>query len=349
MATDYPVRTTHDAVLSAAYMVRLCVILTYEPCKCNTPLYERDFVDSIYGSYKISTKVLYKMISASSMHHGRYAGASKYEIDAMIYLTHLADSSGFVEDFRTSEFIRGIGCSRREAYSLIHSLEDKGYISLTASDWKCCRGIKILDNDFSHYNKSDRYLDTNHGFFIKGGVGYQEFKELSLTATRLLLYLMYNYSAGYGYHASYSSVQTALGIKGRRAINRCLSEIESLFPFDDTFYSVREDLKRGLKYGFIDIASNLRGFLPQKGIPSGQESYFKRHMLHLTREAGCEAYGVNESEERLLSRLFAIFKEYGSNKLDKICELFKTRLVIDGCFDELTLYHLNEDLRLSPI
>ena len=254
-------------------------------------------LQSVYGSYKISTKLLYKMVSGRAYHNGRGAVASRYEIIAILFLTRIADTSGYVEHFRTAEFIEGTGCSRREAYALIHSLEEKGFISTAGSDWKCCRGVRILDNDFSSYDRSKKYLDTNHGFFLKGGVGHEEFMKLSVTAMKLLLFLMYNYSQSYGYHASYASIQEALGIKCRHVVNRCLEELSPLFMFDGRFYTVSEDIKRGRRYGFLNIAPKLRGFIPQKGVGEGQESFFKRSIRNLLKDEGCTADGYAEGAD----------------------------------------------------
>lgn len=284
------------------------------------------------------------MINNHSTFHGRYAAASRYEILAMIHLSHLADASGRVEKFRTIEFMRATGCSRREAFALMHSLSEKGYISLLGSDWKCCTDVLIRDNDFSVQTKM-HYLNTNHPFFFEE---YEAFSSLSVTAMRLMLFLMFNYSMGYGYHASYGSLMRSMGFIGKHAINKALKELEPLLSSDRRFYRIREDLKRGGRYGHIDLAPFNRAFEFSEGV-DGQESYFKRHIRLFTQGEGIEIIGVRETAESLLKRLFGLLQTFADRSVpvSNLKNALYERIRLDGILNELTIHHLSQELSES--
>ena len=294
------------------------------------------------GSYKLDAGVLLKMISASSVYNGRYAGASRYEILAIIHLTHIADASGRVECFRATEFIDAIGCSRREAFSLMRSLEDKGYIRAERAEWKGCYDITIVGNDFSVVSKKSRYLNTNRDFFEPGRELYNDLIGLSHTSLRLLLFLLFNYSQSYGYHASYGSIMGALGVNHKSVINRCLEELDGILSYDVRFYRIRRDLKKGLRYGYIDMGPRHSFFKVAEGIERNKESFFKRHVSLIVKEAGSAIQGAVRSVDELLSMTFAIFQSY----LDKgiapavMYKALSDTLITDGIYDEMAVYHV---------
>jgi len=302
-------------------------------------------MESFAGLYKLSAKTLFRMISQGTTYKGRYAGASRYEILALIHLSHLADSSGRVEKFRPMEFISILDCSRREAFSLLHTLSDKGYVRVTPSDWKCCYDIKILDNDYSVENK-ERYLNTNQRFLEAGSVYYERFLDLSLTSMRLLLFLLFNYSMDYGYHASYASIMRSLGIKHKWVINKCLEELDPLLSYDESFYTVRSDLKRGYKYGYLNIAGGNDLFAFKEGIRNGQETYFKRHIRHMAADLGCVIDGGLSGRDALLTKAFGIMQNFVSKlkPTSRIYDILRHCICKDGILDDLTLYHLSAEL-----
>ena len=300
-------------------------------------------VNPLMGSYKLGAGVLLKMISAASVHNGRYAGASRYEILAMIHLTHIADAEGRVECFRAREFMEAVGCSRREAFSLMRSLEDKGYIDIRPSSWYHCYELLILHNDYRIVTEKSRYLNTNHEFFEPGRCLYDDLIQLSHTSLRLLLFLLFNYSQSYGYHASYTGIMAALGIKHKDVINRCLDELDPILSIDGTFYRIREDLKRGTRYGFLDIAPYHKFFEFSDGIDRGKDSYFKRHVRLIVREAGCAISGAVKTVDGLLTDAFALFQSLLDRDITPAA-IYKTLsdvLISDGVFDELALYHIS--------
>ena len=294
----------------------------------------------LMGSYKLGTGILYKMISASSVYNDRYAGASRYEILALIHLTHIADASGRIEGFRAGEFMEAVGCSRREAFQLMHSLSDKGYISVSSSEWRHCHDLTILDNDFSVITKKSRYLNTNHEFFEPGRCLYEDLVSLSHTSLRLLLLLLYNYSQTYGYHASYNGIMAALGIKHKNVINRCLNELDPILSLDGTFYSIREDLKRGAKYGYIDMSPKHLFFRFSEGIDREKASYFKRHVTMLVEGTGCFIRGAVKTVDELLVSTFAAFQALIDKgiKLDALFNALTEATEADGVYNEHTLY-----------
>ena len=303
------------------------------------------YVNPFMGSYKLSQEVLYKMISASSTYAGTYAGASRYETLALIYLTRIADASGLVERFKATDFIKATGCSRREAFSLMTSLELKGYVSVAPSDWKCRHDIRILNNDFSTVTPKSRYLNTNRDFFWPGRCLNEDLMSLSLTSLRLLLYLLYNYSQNYGYHASYITIMTALGIKHKYVVNRCLEELNEILWNGEDFYKIREDLKNGLKYGYIDVMRRHYAFVASEGIIKDQDSYFKRKVRLMAEEAGCAVNGIRENFHELTSHAFAVFQGFldkGTDP-DDLCSSLVRHIGEDGVLDELTLYHVTRE------
>ena len=299
------------------------------------------------GLYKISDALLYRMIAKRVVSKDgiSYNGASRLEILSILYLTHIADSRGHVEGFRVQEFMSKTGCSRRKAFDLMHTLCDKGYIRVHGSDWAYCHDIDLLYSDFSDFDKSMRYIDTNMPLFEQGRSLFDAFSGLSLYSMRLMLYIVRNYSMDYGYHASFSSVMAALGIKHRSVLMHCLDELQDTFGFLDEFVRIRSDLKTGVRYGYMDLLKSLDFLSRNQGISVSQDSYYKRRVEHIADDTGAVLSPDKVRRGSILNRIFyecqSALEKFS---LSVIEDCLRSVFLQDGFVDELTVRHLKEAL-----
>ena len=302
-------------------------------------------MDNLRGSYKIGADLLYRLIG-KTLSCG-LPGASKYEILSVVYFSQIADASGFIEQFRTLDLCGIIGCSRREAFYLMDSLERKGYITRRQTEFHGYYDITLVGNDFSKYDGNKRYLNTNRVFFNHNSEYSKLFSNLSLYAMRLGIYLLYSYNDDYGYHSSIDNLTLILGIKDRGVVANALKELSLVFG-GTSYYSVIEDLKRHRRYGYLDIHKRQILFRPQQGIGSEQPSYFKRHMLLRFRSIETGFYEIAGEVDSHLSELFAIASralEKGLS-IEQIENLFIEQVKKEGTLDYWTMFHIREQVKI---
>lgn len=191
------------------------------------------------GSYKISSRLLYKLISKHilSGDGSNIYGASNSCICTVIYLCTLCDVKGFIEDFRIQDLIGKTCASERGAYYVLSKLEEKGIIQVTCHCKNGYRDILILDNDFSDFKKEKtRYLNLNRSFFNvcdTSEFGFSAFRGLSLFAKKLLLYSLFEYDAQrgrHGYHSYMYRLAKKIGIKNELLIKKYVEEIAAITP-----------------------------------------------------------------------------------------------------------------------
>jgi hypothetical protein len=300
--------------------------------------------DDLRGLYKISDKLLYKLVKRRiSTPSGTLNGASRYEILSVIHFTHIADSSGFIDAFRITELCNITGCSRREAYSVLLSMQEKGIISFTKSEFYGRYDITLHDSDFSSFGKGMRYLNTNSDYFA--GNYYDRFRLLSHTAMRLFLLLSFKYDERYGYHVSFMQLKAELGLKHKSAVISALNELNDLISVDEVLYSIRKDEKRRLCFGFLDLPKSLITMRSNEGIYDVQPTWYKRRLERLIHGSGFESCSVH-SPGNLFNKLFQIashvFKQ--GKSLEFIENIIVREIEVQGCLNDRTLYNISECL-----
>lgn len=212
-----------------------------------------------------------------------YPAASKLELLTVIYLSQIADSSGFISEFKTKSLSNILGCSERAIYVILKGLSKKGYIDYTYYDdlnWSGLRDIRLIGNDFSNikkFNAKTRYVSTFYSFFDFSNpeaVGF--LTNLSLYALRLLLILLSMYDYRHGSKISCNRLCKELGISDRSLIKDYLSELESFLGTD--FYEIVPNMRRRLLYGTVLLSPRNSTFVSET--PSDQQlTYYKRRWL----------------------------------------------------------------------
>lgn len=316
----------------------------------------------ILSLYKLSAETVQKCIKRTlvDIHGNTVPGCSKNEIATLIYMTHIADQSGKIEAFTASMITEALSCSRRDSFLILNNLKDKGFILIENRSWTGYMDITILHNDFSNvskYTKNTRYLNTNHCFFDRTDHGlYSAFRDLSLYATRLLLYLLYCYNVDYGYQITYSSLANVLSVKSRSLIHKYLEELQPILGAlcDSSFYESIKDDRKGFLYGRIKIFFHNSMMIPNQGIQDQQDSYYKRFWLNKFNDGTYEVDGYHTAKEGFATQLFQIASHY-------ITQFNKSRTFVENVIDEQiryfgvvserTIFHINDRLSslCSPI
>lgn len=220
------------------------------------------------GSRKISSALLHKLVSRTLLNGEKAAnalGASHACIDTMIYLCQICDNAGFISDFYITSLVSKTVASKRGAYFVLEILEKKGFIKVSCHHSKNgYRDIKILDNDFSNYRKDQRYLNLNRSYFNINSPDFQLFRNKSLFAKKLLLYILFMYDAQggkRGYRANTRRLAKQLGIQNESLI---VSYADELKPLCEDFRSKLEGWGSNLhtykskKTGSSDVIVSLR-------------------------------------------------------------------------------------------
>lgn len=315
-------------------------------------------VPEIIGLYKLSSENVNKCIQRTlvDIHGNRVPGCSKNEIATLIYLTQIADQKGKIEAFKASMIMQAISCSKRDSFLIINNLQQKGFIQIENRTWTGYMDIRILNNDFSQvkkYDKNVRYLNTNRPYFDRTDFAfYNAFRNLSLYATKLLLYVLCAYNIDYGYHITYMSLTSVLSVKSRSLIHKYLEELQPILGAlsESSFYESYPDLKKGFRYGRIKIPFRNTMFIANKGITEKQDSYYKRYWLSKFNDGTYEVDGHATSKESFASILFQIVLHY-INEF-KVTRTFVENVIDEqikyyGILSERTIYHINE--RLSSL
>jgi hypothetical protein len=317
--------------------------------------------NDINGLYKLSEKTVMRLVSRSlTDKNGRHMpGASRYEIAAVIYLTHISDSNGYVTSIKATEIGDALSCSRRNAFILIKNLEKKGFIRILSKEHTGYMDLQLLENEYAdvkdYSGKGTRYLNTNRYFFNQADPSYAVFMNLSLYAMRLLLYLLFNYNKAYGYHASYDALCHRLGIRSRSLVHKYLKELEPLLSSyldfnaesaSGCFYKSMPDEKKGLHYGRINIFRDNGMMLPDTGIGKDQDSYYKRYWISRIKEAGYLVSGLHATLADYADQLYQMASHYLKKNLKRalIESLIMEQIEADGILNELTMYHISDRL-----
>lgn len=310
--------------------------------------------NEVTGSYKLSETVINRMITRTVIgkHGNRLPGASKSEIASIIFLSHICDQDGNIEMFKAQEFADAIGCSRRNAYILIKNLEEKNFISINSKEWTGYMSITLLNNRFSEvkeYSKNTRYLNTNIIYFDQHQSSfYEEFKNLSLYATRLYVYLLFQYSMEFGYGSSYDYLASKLQIKNTSLIALYLKEIE---PLIDSWkykspYTSLPDKRKGTKYGRIFLPAKNEMFLHDSGLRRDQDSYYKRYWIIRLHKSGYIVEGLHFTLLDYADQLYQLASHFISDKITRtlIENTIIQQIEMDGLLNERTMFRINSKL-----
>lgn len=294
----------------------------------------------IMGSYKISEKLMEKLISKNlETADGRTVpGVSSLELDAVIYFTTISDSSGRVEEYHPTDLADVLGCSIRATYGIIDNLVKKGIIRMEDTSFCGVKDITVLDNDFSNVTNytTSKYINTNKEFFnICNESFYSSYKELTLYAKRTLLIILDGYNMNYGYRVAVDTVKERLGIKNRRLVVSYINELQDILG---NKCSIKPDRNRHYKFGNIEFLKQNGYMSSNKGIEDNQDTYFKRSLRLFLEKHGIldrENIGINA----LLNKLFSILYSYAHNNCSvaSCMEIIKKAFLDMGIADDYVL------------
>ena len=237
-------------------------------------------MDNLSG-YKLSKTLLHKM-----MQNSKKGGASSYEIDALIYMSMICDSEGCISQFRIKSLKEQLGCSERECYHIISSLEQKCLINVTTKKKNGHRDIVILHNNFKSKNfKQNPYLNTNLFIFVPGTEdNTQYWKTLSCGAKKLYLCLADAFHQKNGAKIGLRKICKKMNIKNENTIR---SYFKELSPF-----MLQE--QKTAKDTIIRINKENFFFIPNAGIEVHQPSYLKMRLERLFESAIKDGIQITE-------------------------------------------------------
>jgi len=240
----------------------------------------------LQGLGKLSQSYLYRLVSKRvRCLDGQYRnGASKLELLAVIYLSQIADVSGYVAQFRIKDFAQILRCSEREVYYIMENLVAKEYVQATFYEnrkWTGFRDIKLIGNDFSDdtlFQKGYRYVSSFYSFFDWSDANMASLEKLSLYAIRILLLILFFYNFNHGCKLKREDLCELLGIKDKSLVRGYLKELEEYL-----FYSkFSEIVHSGAANEYIRVFSKNAFMTPDNKPKTGQMSYYKRKwLLHL--------------------------------------------------------------------
>lgn len=237
----------------------------------------------LYGCGKLNYRIVCRALkrTLTDINGNSCPGLSKYEILTLIYISQIADRTGFVTQYKTADLASVIGCSNRDVYFIISNLIKKGFITATYYEdlnWSGIKNITLLNNDFSKikkYDKNTRYMSSFFQFFnFTDSKSVQFLSGLSLYALKTLLYISSNYNYRAGNRFSFRMLADELGIKNYKLILTYLKELESYLGHD---YCKVKKIGTRVSYKFFFICPN-NSLLQHEAAPVGdQDSYYKRH------------------------------------------------------------------------
>ena len=281
-------------------------------------------------------------------------GASKFEILTLIYLSQIADASGYVSQYTTKELAGVIGCDPRSVYPIIDGLRRKGFITAKYYEdmnWSGVKDIKILNNDFSKigkYDKTTRYISTFYPFFNFSDEQALAFMSgLSLYALRTLLYLLTVYSHEHGLKLSCNTVCDTLQIHDRALVVGYLEELSAYLGKD--FYIVKKAANKRYIYGNVIIAAKNVFFVPDRPSDSQLTYYKRRWALYFINNDISIAPG--ESLPELLNLLFTSVYSWMTKgfALEFIESVYQGKLETDKIVSKFSIYRGGGAMMTFPL
>lgn len=286
---------------------------------------QQNELEKLKGCYKISRAVLMRMIDKMVIGKDgkQYPSLSKCEIITMLYFTHIADASGYIEYVKINELGELLGYSERNTYHVIDNLIKKGFVESNGSNWTGYRSVKIIGNDYSQVKdfRKNRYLNTNYCFFDRSAKGFFEvFSNLSLYAMRTFLYVLFHYDAMHGYRFSIDRLMDTLGIQDKYLCLSYLKELEALLGAG--YYQLRGSKTKRLKYEVVSIHPGNAGLVSEHGINKEQDSFFKHKWCLYLRRIGQHFKRDSWFASELFGVVYTLLRQ-GKILLDKMEALIK--------------------------
>lgn len=285
-------------------------------------------IEKLKGCYKISRAALMRMLDKTVIgRDGRkYPSLSKCEILTMLYFTHIADRTGYIEYVKINELGELLGYSGRNTYHVIDNLVKKGFVESSGNNWTGYRSVKITDNDYSQVTdfRKNRYLNTNLCFFDRSSKTFFEaFSELSLYAMRTLLYILFYYDAMNGYRFSIDRLMSALGVQDKYL---CISYLKELEPLLGTeYYQLRGSKTKRLKYEIVSIHPGNASLVSEHGVGKEQDSFFKHKWSIYLRQIRQHFKREGWFTSELFGIVYTLLRQ-GGILLEKIDALIKEAL-----------------------
>lgn len=288
-----------------------------------------------YSCGKIAAQNIYKLTAKHINVGGKLMpGATKYEILTYLYLTQIADESGFITAFETSSLASVIGCSRRTVFYLLSSLSQKQLIATYYYNGKRHTGIKdirLINNDYRNVsiNATNQYLNTYlpiFNFAVSGNVN--KLLKLSTYALRMLLFIAHKYDPHYGQRFSVDTVRVALGIRSRSLVNKYVDELRKLNLLGDDAICMIADRTNGYRYGIVSVQPGLLHIV-RDDVRPGQLTYYKRKWqlfwLHNTN-ALIPLHSVEKLVGIILKTVNKVFNTYRRpsifSEIDDFCSTY---------------------------
>lgn len=305
--------------------------------------------DRLAGSYKISRSVLKRMLgrTVTGVDGKEYPSLSKCEILTMLYFTHIADMTGYIEYVKINELGELLGYSDRNAYHVMDNLVKKGFIESSGNSWTGYYSVKINDNDYSRirkYTAQNRYLNTNHSFFCRTSDSFRIFANLSLYAVRTFLYIIFNYDALNGYRFSIDRLMDILGIQDKYLCISYLKELEQLLGI--RYYALRGSKTKRLKYDIVYIYPGNTGLVSEAGIREDQDSFYKYKWMIYLRKAGIQFGRAGWLTSEIFGIVYTCLKQ-GKIVLDTIEKVIREVLYEEAENEDMAL--LGIKLRLAEL
>ncbi len=290
---------------------------------------QQNELEKLKGCYKLSRAVLMRMVDKTviGVDGNQYPSLSKCEILTMLYFTHIADSSGYIEYVKVNELGNLLGYSERNTYHVIENLAKKAFVESSGNHWTGYRSVKIIGNDYSQVKdfRKNRYLNTNHCFFDRSAKGFFEvFSNLSLYAMRTFLYILFYYDALHGYRFSIDRLMDALGIQDKYLCLSYLKELEALLGAG--YYQLRGSKTKRLKYEVVSIHPGNAGLVSERGINKEQDSFFKYKWCVYLRRIGQHFERDSWFASELFGIVYTLLRQ-GKALLDKLEALIKEVLL----------------------
>lgn len=295
------------------------------------------------GCGKLSHTVVSRLIknNLSGNNGVTLNGASKYEIFSVIYLSQIADSSGFVSQFRIQDLANVTGCSIRNTYNILHNLKSKGFISFkyyNNVNWSGIKDIRLLNNDFSKvtkYSGQNRYVNSFHTCFdFTDKKSYAFLHSLSLYALRTLLIILDIYKYENGTRISCLEIANRLGISHVFLTVSYMQELEKFYGTGFFTFKKNHSRRKGI-YGYITIAPRNPYLNAPKSPADMQMTYFKRKWLLFFQNNDIEYSALTSNWNNPLSCLNRLFSLIFSTLCDN-ANITYTQLE-----QRLTQYFLN--------
>lgn len=308
----------------------------------------KDFTLGIQGCAKLKYNFILDLIAKKRRLSSGVVvpGASKYELLCVIYLSQIADSAGYVEQFAIHDLSQILHCSEREVYYLINGLIKKEYITADyyqSANWSGVKNIRLIGNDFSNiqkYTGKDRYISAFYPVFnFNDGSMIEALTDLSLFSLRLLLLLLSMYDRKYGVRVSFQTLMKLLDVHNNKLIFLYLKELERVCG--ERFFIVVSHGKH--LYHMIHIRPNNMYMTPE--LTERQLTYYKRKWLLKIQNESVPIDPIKTISEYLSMIFQKVYAALSTGlSLENVENIIFNQIKLNGYLDLITLARADNDL-----